>query len=280
MNYFFEPVNLKQWDMFKKVKKIGHIEPMLATKEMKKYDIVLLHVGTQDKTRESGVYALGIVIKGPYILRNQPNDYCNNKNTIDLKIQYINYDKPIIRTRKDKVFNQYRTVHKLSQETINKIKKIVPEKIFGSIYQNEMQDEVEQIESDLSNYNFSIGEKESLVKTRIGQSMFKKLLLKKYDNKCCICNLANVELLVASHIKEWKNSSIYEKGDINNGLLLCTLHDSLFDRHLISFDKEGKIIYSNKLSEEDKKIMNLNDKIHITLENDMEKYMQYHRSKV
>ena len=38
-------------------------------------------------------------------------------------IQYINYDKPIIRTRKDKVFNQYRTVHKLSQENINKIKK-------------------------------------------------------------------------------------------------------------------------------------------------------------
>ena len=40
MNYYFEPVNLKKWNMFREVKNIGHIEPMLATKDMKINDIV------------------------------------------------------------------------------------------------------------------------------------------------------------------------------------------------------------------------------------------------
>lgn len=58
---FFEPVNLLQWNMFEKVKTIGHIEPFLATKAMSLGDIVFLHVGQQDKDYESGIYAYGVI---------------------------------------------------------------------------------------------------------------------------------------------------------------------------------------------------------------------------
>lgn len=126
MQYFFEPVNIKQWDMFKIVKSIGHIEPFLAVKSMKLGDIVLLHVGKQDKRKESGVYAYGEIVKGPYILKDRPDDYCNNKNTVDVKIKYINYSMPVIDSIKCKtIFTQFRTVHKLSDKSVNRLLDIV-----------------------------------------------------------------------------------------------------------------------------------------------------------
>lgn len=47
--YYFEPVNVNQWNMFEKVKNIGHIEPFLATAAMNVGDTMLLHVGSQNK---------------------------------------------------------------------------------------------------------------------------------------------------------------------------------------------------------------------------------------
>lgn len=122
MKYYFEPVNLKQWNMFKEVKSIGHIEPFLAVKSMEIGDTVLLHVGRQDKTKESGVYAYGTIVKGPYILRDHPQDYCNNKNTVDVRIDYISYGQPLIDSINSKIiFKQFRTVHKLSDESIDSL---------------------------------------------------------------------------------------------------------------------------------------------------------------
>lgn len=43
--YYFEPVNVNQWNMFEKVKNIGHVEPFLATASMNVGDTMLLHVG-------------------------------------------------------------------------------------------------------------------------------------------------------------------------------------------------------------------------------------------
>ena len=122
MQYFFEPINLIQWNMFEKVKSVGHIEPFLAVKNMQLGDIVLLHVGKQDKSKESGVYAYGTIVKGPYILTNSPEDYCNNKNTVDVKIKYISYGEPLIDTNKSKlIFSQFRRVYKLSIESVDKL---------------------------------------------------------------------------------------------------------------------------------------------------------------
>ncbi len=125
MNYFFEPVNLKQWNMFEKVKKAGHIEPFLATKEMNIGDIIILHVGNQDKNKQSGVYAWGVITDAPYILKEHPQDYCNNKLSVNVKIKYISYDKPIIITSEHKIFKQYRTVHKLDEETVCTLEKLI-----------------------------------------------------------------------------------------------------------------------------------------------------------
>ena len=49
------------------------------------------------------------------------------------------------------------------------------------------------------------------------------------------------ELLIASHIKSWKDSEDYERTDINNGLLLNPTYDALFDKHLIGFEDSGRL---------------------------------------
>lgn len=114
---YFEPVNLKQWNMFEKVSGVGHVEPFLATQSMKTGDLVLLHVGQQDKRYESGIYAYGTVIEGPFILKNHPDDYCNDKNTVMVRIDKITYGAPMINHYDCTGFvHQFRTVHQIDSE--------------------------------------------------------------------------------------------------------------------------------------------------------------------
>ena len=114
---YLEPVNLKQWDMFRMVSGPGHVEPFLATKAMKPGDLVLLHVGRQDSRYESGVYAYGTVTEGPFILKDHPEDYCNGKNTVMIRIDRIDDGCPMIPHSACRGFTgQFRSVHAIDPE--------------------------------------------------------------------------------------------------------------------------------------------------------------------
>lgn len=114
---YFEPVNLKQWNMFEKVSGPGHVEPFLATQSMKYGDTVLIHVGQQDKRYESGVYAYGTVVDGPFILKDCPEDNCNGKNTVLISFDKISYTIPIITHDECKTFvHQFRSVHRIDPQ--------------------------------------------------------------------------------------------------------------------------------------------------------------------
>ena len=127
MNYFYEPVNLTQWNLFEKVKHEGHIEPFLATKAMHCGDRVLLHVGKQVPEYESGVYAVGEIVTEPYILRNSPQDYCNNKNTVDVRIVKLQRGEPYIDHDICAEFiHQFRTVHKIDPSNYAMIESLLP----------------------------------------------------------------------------------------------------------------------------------------------------------
>ena len=114
---YYEPVNLKQWNMFEKVSGIGHVEPFLATQSMQYGDLVLLHVGKQDRRYESGIYAYGTVVDGPFILKDHPDDYCNGKNTVMVRIDKIVYASPLLTHDECIPFiRQFRTVHMIEPE--------------------------------------------------------------------------------------------------------------------------------------------------------------------
>lgn len=91
-------------------------------------------------------------------------------------------------------------------------------------------------------------EEERIVKVRINQSFFRKMILSAYNSTCCITGITHRELLVASHIIPWSEN---EKNRLNpqNGLCLNNLHDKAFDRGLISFDSQYRLILSSELKQ-------------------------------
>ena len=92
------------------------------------------------------------------------------------------------------------------------------------------------------------------------QEIFKERLIKKYGQKCMMCDVTHNEILVASHIRRASEENIFGKADYNNGFLLCAMHDKLFDRYLISFNCfTGKIMISTSLSDKEKELLGLDD---------------------
>jgi putative restriction endonuclease len=89
-------------------------------------------------------------------------------------------------------------------------------------------------------------EKTTLVKTRIGQSIFRKMVLDNYDSKCCFSGVDIPQLLVASHIVPWA-----EREDIRlnprNGLCLSSLHDRTFDQGFWTLNEQAEIVISDAL---------------------------------
>ncbi len=91
--------------------------------------------------------------------------------------------------------------------------------------------------------------KEMMVKQRINQGFFRKSVLAAYGFMCCMTGLTNVELLIASHIKPWRDSNADEKTDPGNGLCLNALHDKAFDRGFITISNDYTIMVSNDIKD-------------------------------
>lgn len=129
--------------------------------------------------------------------------------------------------------------------------------------------------------NLTQTEKHAIVKQRIGQGLFRDLLKNRYGCQCALCNINTESMLIASHIKEWSACATdAEKLDESNGLLLCSHHDALFDKHLISFEDTGTLIISPTLSISEQANLQLSSIPLLAVTNDMKPYLAYHRNKL
>ena len=106
--------------------------------------------------------------------------------------------------------------------------------------QNQIREPIYELENKAT-------EKVSITLSRIGQGAFRVNLFKLWQS-CSVTNANIPEILRASHIKPWKNSNNTERLNPYNGLLLTPTFDSLFDKGFISFEDDGFIILSKKLS--------------------------------
>lgn len=146
---------------------------------------------------------------------------------------------------------------------------------------DEVIEEIQKIEKEVELLNIDEESKKAIVNVRVNQGKFRDLLLKRYNNKCCLCAVKNQKFLIASHIKPWAKSEPKEKADIDNGFLLCPNHDRLFDKGYITFDDDGTIIISSKLSKDNSMYLNVDSKMHIEqLTKGNRKYLEFHRKKV
>jgi len=85
-------------------------------------------------------------------------------------------------------------------------------------------------------------------KVRLGQGYFRKMVLQNFGNKCCVTGLNVPQTLRASHIVAWADD-VKNRMNPENGLCLSATYDAAFDKHLISFDENYRMILSKEIKE-------------------------------
>ena len=85
-------------------------------------------------------------------------------------------------------------------------------------------------------------------KVRVNQKFFRKMILTDYGTQCSLTGLTVPEVLRASHIVGWAEDKDNRMNPAN-GLCLSATYDAAFDKHLISFDEDYRMIFSPMLKE-------------------------------
>ena len=122
-------------------------------------------------------------------------------------------------------------------------------------------------------------ERNQWTKSRVGQDKLRDFLLKRHVG-CQITGITRKELLIASHIKPWRDCTdkINEGLDPENILLLAKNYDAFFDAALISFSPEnGTMIVSCCVTENDLKSMGIDRNAKLPKPSPRQaEYLKYH----
>lgn len=126
----------------------------------------------------------------------------------------------------------------------------------------------------------STTEVERLRKERIGQDVFRRALLNYWEDACAVTGVKNSTLLRASHIIPWARcESDEERLNVHNGLLLVATLDAAFDAGLITFEDDGRILISGKLSEGDQISSGIGHHMRLTrMHDEVRKRLAWHRA--
>jgi len=129
----------------------------------------------------------------------------------------------------------------------------------------------------------NITERQGLVTSRVGQGAYRKRIIHRWEYKCGVTGFNKLDILIASHILPWADANDNQRLDVDNGILLSPTYDALFDKHLISFDKQGRILLDHHIEEKSfnkigvtgkEKLSKISDSNLIYLEKHQEKFFQ------
>ena len=94
-----------------------------------------------------------------------------------------------------------------------------------------------------------------LMQQRVKQAFFRRAVLASYRGRCCMSQLADARLLVASHIVPWRDDKA-NRLNPSNGLCLSAIHDKAFDKGLISLTDDLQILVSAQVKRADDPFLN------------------------
>jgi len=83
-------------------------------------------------------------------------------------------------------------------------------------------------------------ERLTLVRARVSQAYFRRMVLARFDSTCCMTGLRVPALLVASHIVRWADDPRLRLRP-ENGLCLNALHDRAFEVGMIQVDDDLRV---------------------------------------
>lgn len=116
---------------------------------------------------------------------------------------------------------------------------------------------------------------------RIGQGRYRDLLI-NYWGGCAVTGCKVLEVLIASHIKPWRECNVHEATAMLNGLLLVPNLDIAFDKGLITFEDDGQIRLSPQLKSSTAEILGIKDDMRLRMEPTEYHlpFLRFHRAKV
>lgn len=119
------------------------------------------------------------------------------------------------------------------------------------------------------------------VRQRVGQNIYRYLLMKYWNGRCALTGVSESILLRASHAKPWKDCTDAERLDVHNGLLLTIHLDTAFDAGLITIGEHGEVVPSSNLKQVERRVLNV-DSVALTmpLQDAHQPYMAWHRQHV
>lgn len=97
--------------------------------------------------------------------------------------------------------------------------------------------------ADDSGSEVATGESPASGTARQGQTEFRAAILDRYDGECLLCDVQEPGLLVAGHILPWADFED-ERGDPDNGILLCYTHHEAFDLGMFTVSESYEMVVS------------------------------------
>ena len=169
--------------------------------------------------------------------------------------------------------------HEFSDRKYNQLRYIINMfKLSGIKYENKTFYYIQEPkEVELSDDNSSSAKK----RDPYLQKLYKLQLIEEskrlFDKSVCGVEKIAYPVLIASHIKPYKDSDLLDAFNPDNGILLSKNIDSLFDLGYITFNDDGTIVYGDNLDESVKNaIKNCKIDSKLLTANRI-KYLRYHK---
>jgi hypothetical protein len=122
--------------------------------------------------------------------------------------------------------------------------------------------------------------RQALAAARMGQGRFRAQLESRWKGACAVLGIVVREVLRASHMKPWQDSTDAERLNPANGLLLAAHLDALFDRGLISFADDGRMLISRSVKQADRELLAIPSGLRLKLRPAELRFLAYHRDNV
>lgn len=199
------------------------------------------------------------------------------------------FEKPItldprMITGKERLLGMYSTYTDLDLPTVGRILDAIP-----AAQRHEKWDRlIDAIQcapseplpaEDITEGSEPITEVLTRVNARRGQGRFREDLMQIWGGACSVTGLACREILRASHVKPWIDSTAKQRLDRHNGLLLSANLDALFDKGLITFDSLGRMHVSKRLDGKHREALGLPIPLRF-VPKELVPYLKYHEKEV
>jgi hypothetical protein len=241
---------------------------------------------TRDTQGRRGIVALAEVVQGPEVRSDEGNPYhrIHDKSSINAErvgVSYIPLKNYLWsgRSLDEDEFLSSLSVAKARGGTVFHVTPHEWSRVVLAAGRQNLS-EAADIDADIDEVrqrrDLPPTQKEALIQARRGQGRFRQDLFAHWGG-CAVIGCTVESVLRASHIKPWRQSSDAERLDPANGLLLIANLDALFNDGLITFDNEGRMLVSARLSQKEQSLLHLRGRLRKKLTVQQRHYLKFHR---